>query len=100
MSESVEAREAKHGEKMIEIKIRFWTDDISGPGTVRPKHGWTAGVVRIQKNPTHGITPKHPRPFNSLLEVGKAVEQVLKDHGIVLHVGGGMKKYISTETAD
>ena len=25
----VEAKEAKHGEKMIELKVRFWTDDMS-----------------------------------------------------------------------
>ena len=29
MSESVESREAKYGEKMIEVKVRFWTDKIA-----------------------------------------------------------------------
>ena len=29
MSESVESREAKYGENMIEVKVRFWTDEIA-----------------------------------------------------------------------
>ena len=92
-------REAKHGEKMIEVKIRFWTDDISPePGTVI-QHAWTSGVVRIQGNKSHGINPSDARPktFNSLLDLGTAVEQTLKEHGIVLHISRGMKKYVSPE---
>jgi hypothetical protein len=96
MSEAnaVAAREAKHGEKMIEVKIRFWTDKLSPEGTVIPKHGWTSGVVRMQANKAHGIQPKHPRPFNSLLDLGAAIERTLKEHDIVLHVSDGMKKYV------
>lgn len=97
MSDSAETREAKYGEKMIELKIRFWTDGISGPGQVRPKQGLTSGIVRAKTNKTHGIANGKPRPFNSLLDLGAAIEQVLKDHGIVLHVGRGMKNYVSTE---
>jgi hypothetical protein len=94
---NVEAREAKHGEKMIEIKIRFWTDEISSEaGKVIPKHAWTSGVVRIQGNKSHGIVPRRPRPFNSLLDVGTAIEQTLKDNGIVLHSSRGMKKYMAS----
>jgi hypothetical protein len=96
--ESADDRESKHGEKMIEVKVRFWTDEISGPGLVRPKHGWTGGVVRVKTNRTHGITSGKARPFNSLLDIGSAIERVLKDHGIVLHVGRGMKGYVSTES--
>jgi hypothetical protein len=96
---NIAAREAKHGEKMIEVKIRFWTDGISkGPGNlIVPKHAWTSGVVRMQRNKAHGIVPTNPIPFNSLLDLGKAIEQVLKEHGIVLHIGRGMKKYISPD---
>jgi len=96
---NIAAREAKHGEKMIEVKIRFWTDGISkGPGNlIVPKHAWTSGVVRMQGNKAHGIVPTKPIPFNSLLDIGTAIEQALKEHGIVLHVGRGMKKYMSSE---
>ena len=95
---SVVARVAKQGEKMIEVRIRFWTDDISTqPKTVIPKHAWTSGVVHIQKNETHGITPGNPKPFNSLLDLGAVIEKVLKEHGIVLHVSAGMKKYVVTD---
>ncbi len=90
-----EAREAKHGEKMIEVKVRFWTDGIaSDPGKVVPKNAWTSGVVRIDSNKSHGITPQSPVPFNSLLDVGAAIEKVLINHGITLHPSRKMRKYV------
>ena len=72
--------EAKQGEKMIEVKLRFWTNDISPePGKVLPKHAWTGGVVRIERNRSHGIVPGNPRPFHSLLDAGAVIEKVLID---------------------
>ncbi len=90
--------DAKQGEKMIEVKLRFWTNDISPEkGKVVPKHALAAGMVRMEGNKSHGIVPGTPRPFNSLLDVGAVIEKVLIEHGIVLHVGRKMKKYFSTE---
>jgi len=90
------AQEARHGEKMIEIKVRFWTDDIaSDPGKVVPKNAWTSGVVRIDSNKSHGITPGSPVPFSSLLDVGAAIEKVLIDQRITLHPSRKMRKYVS-----
>lgn len=96
-SGSADDRESKYGEKMIEVKVRFWTDGISVPDKVRPKHGLTSGVVRIKTNKTHGIVAGKTRPFNSLLDLSSAIEQVLKDHGVVLHISRGMKTYIATD---
>jgi hypothetical protein len=88
--------EAKHGKKMIEISLRFWTNDISDePGKVVPKHAWTSGVVRIQGNESHGIVPGNPIPFHSLLDIGSVVEKVLLNHGIVLHPNTKMDKYVA-----
>ena len=90
------AREAKHGEKMIEVKVRFWTDGIaSDSGKIVPKNAWTSGVVRIDSNKSHGIMPDSPVPFNSLLDVGAAIEKVLINHGITLHPSRKMRKYVS-----
>ena len=89
---------AKHGEKMIEVKIRFWTDDISKEAAcVIPKHAWTSGVVRMERNDSHGITPSKPKIFNSLLDIGAVIEKVLIEHGIVLHPSEKMQKYITQE---
>lgn len=83
---------------MIEVKIRFWTDGLaSESGKILPKHAWASGVVRMDSNRSHGISPKNPVPFNSLLDVGAKIEQVLLDHGVVLHRSTRMKKYISDE---
>jgi hypothetical protein len=97
-SDKIEEREAKQGEKMIEVKLRFWTNDIAeAEGKIVPKHAWSGGVVRIERNASHGIDPGAPVPFHSLLDVGTKIEKVLIDHGIVLHPGQRMQKYIASE---
>jgi hypothetical protein len=95
-AENIESLEAEHGQKMIEIKLRFWTNDIAAdPGKVIRKHAWSAGVVRVERNTSHGIEPGKPRPFHSLLDVGGVIEKVLIEHGISLHPGRKMRKYFS-----
>jgi hypothetical protein len=94
MSKKIEAVEAKQRERMIEVKVRFWTNDLSSEkGKINPKHAWTSGVVRIERNTSHNINPGSPQIFHSLLDVGAAIEKVLIGHGIVLHRSRRMKKY-------
>jgi hypothetical protein len=89
------AKEAKYGQKMIEVKVRFWTDQIAKKkDKVIPKHAWAAGTVRIKRNDAHGIGPSSPIPFNSLLDLGLSIVKVLIAHGVILHPGRKMKKYI------
>ena len=95
MAETTQSREAKHGERMIEVRVRFWTDGIAkGKGQIIPKHAWTLGVVRMQHNEPHGISLEYPIPFNSLMELPQVIERVLIQHGIKLHRLGKMAKYI------
>jgi len=69
-------REALYGEKMIEVKLRFWTNDIAPTkGSVLPKHAWTSDVVRMESNKSHGIMPKAPVPFHSLIDIGAVIEK-------------------------
>ena len=90
-------REAKHGEKMIEVKVRFWTDNLAGNGKVVRKNAWTAGVVRMKSNAPHGIKPAGAIPFNSLFDLGIAIEKALTAHGVVLHANRRMRKYLTLE---
>jgi hypothetical protein len=91
----ISAQEARLGQKMIEVKVRFWTNDISPEkGKINPKHAWSSGVVRIESNPSHGIVPGNPKPFHSLLDVGSVIEKVLIEQGIVLHPSKKMAKYV------
>jgi hypothetical protein len=93
--EELESLEAAHGQKMIEIKLRFWTNNIAtDKGKVVPKHAWSSGVVRIEKNAAHGIEPGSPKPFHSLLDVGSVIEKVLLEQHIVLHPSSRMRKYV------
>ena len=94
MSEKLQEKEAQHGQKMIEVKIRFWTNNIAkGDGKIVPRHAWAGGVVRIERNEAHGIVPGDPLPFHSMLDVGRAIEKCLIDHEIVLHPSRRMRKY-------
>ena len=93
--EKIRGREAKFGEKMIAVEIRFWTDGIAKEqDLIKPKHAWTSGVVRVRRNESHGIIPKYPVPFNSLMELPGVIEKVLIQHGIKLHRFKKMAKYI------
>ena len=102
MAESgIAAREAKWGERMIEVKVRFWTNGIAeSEGQVLPKHAWGSGMVRIERNKYHGITPEQPEPFNSLLELPAVIERVLIQHGIVIHLSRRMQKYVQAEKTE
>lgn len=95
---NIEERKAEHGEKMIEIRIRFWTDGIaSKKDHIQPKHGWTAGVVIMDRNESHEIVPREPAPFNSLFELPSVIEKVLISHGIILRASKKMQKYFESE---
>jgi hypothetical protein len=95
MADDVASREAEYGKRMIEVKVRLWTDDLAGgKGRIQPKHAWSAGVVRITRNEAHGIVPEKPVPFNSLMEIPSKIEKVLIDHGIEIHPSRRMTKYI------
>jgi len=86
---------AKSGERMIEVKVRFWTNGIAeGKGWIKPKHAWTRGVVLMKRNQSHGIIPEYPHPFNSLMELLAVIEKVLIQHGVILHLDYKMDKYI------
>jgi hypothetical protein len=93
--EKASARSAKHGEKMIEVKVRFWTDGIAPEdGKVVPKHAWAGGVVRVERNDAHGLVPSRPKPFNSLLDLGAVIEKVLIEHGVSLLPSRKMQRYM------
>lgn len=92
---ATKSKKAKHGEKMIEIRLRFWTNGIAEEkGNIIPKQAWTSGVVSIDRNESHGIQPTNPLPFHSLLDIGRVVEKVLITHDIILHPGNRDEKYL------
>ena len=96
MPEDTQSREAQHGEKMIEVRLRFWTDSIAPEGQIVPKHALTSGIVRMEANKSHGISGKKSQVFHSLMDIGAIVEKVLLANGVVLHPSRKMKKYIRT----
>lgn len=98
MVEELDVREAAWGKRMIEIRVRLWTDSIAdGKGRVIPKHAWDAGVVRIDANQTHEIVPKNPIPFNGFAELPAKIEKVLIEHGVQIHLGRRARKYLISD---
>ena len=67
----IEEREAKHGEEMISIDVRFWTDGIAEKdGMIVPKHVVAAGIVKLNRNDSHGIkTTADPVIFNTPIQL-------------------------------
>jgi hypothetical protein len=93
------ALEAKQGKKMIEVRLRFFTNKIAGQsGKIMPKHAWTQGLVYMQGNESHDIVTGKKRHFHSLLEIGQVIEKVLIEHGIVLIPSRRMNKYLTTKS--
>lgn len=98
MGAEFEAKEAHWGERMIEVRVRLWTDKIApGKGVIRPKHAWGAGVVRIDKNGEHGIVSGKAFPFNSMAEIPAKIERVLLEHGIKIHPSSRERRYIVSD---
>lgn len=95
MTDRAEAEEAAHGQRMIELEVRFFTNELAETGRVRPKEGWTRGVVRVTPNDVHGIESSRARHFNSLAELPATIERVLIENGITLHAVGKTSKYLS-----
>lgn len=81
---------------MIEIKVRFWTNNLAVDGKIVPKEGWSRGVVRVTPNISHGIEPGPAVPFNSLMELPAKIEEVLIQNGITLHLVGKNAKYLES----
>lgn len=95
MTDKLETREAQHGKRMIEVRLRFWTNDLAdGKGRILPKHAWGAGVIRMDPNDAHGIVGGEPIPFNSVAEIPAKIEKLLIDHGVTIHRSSPMKKYL------
>jgi hypothetical protein len=94
----VSSAKAEHGQKMIELRVRFWTDGIAPEkGKILPKHVWGGGMVRIVPNQPHGIVSDDPIPFNSVMELAAVVEKVLIKNGVTVHLSDRMARYIKEQ---
>ncbi len=86
---------APHGEKMIEMTVRFWTNNISKKsGCIVQKECWDSGVVYMHENSSHGIASSNPIQFHSMLDLPAKIEQLLTRRKVKLHPGRRSKKYI------
>ena len=95
MTSEPESVIATRGEKTIEVRLHFWTNDIAETeGHIRPKHCWSSGMATVPYNGSHGIASGEPKPFNSLMELTYAIEQALMDAGVRIHKGGKPSLYV------
>ena len=84
-------REAEHGEKMIEIKVRFLTNRIAN----RPGHiAWARALLRggqdrAQRSARHHAQEATAGAVQLVVGPGGAIEQVLIKNRITLHASQG-----------
>lgn len=80
-------RKVPYGERTIEVRLRFWTNDIASmEGHVVPKHCWDSGFAILVENEGHGLEPGK-RAFRSIAGIGSAVEALLEKGGVTVHHG-------------
>ena len=92
------SRKANPNEKMVELTLRFWTNDIAeAKGEILPKHAWNSGMLALSRNKSHGIVPGKPSPFHSLMELPAVIEKAFIKHGIRLHHAPLSRKYYSCQ---
>jgi len=91
------ARERKE-KKMIQVRIYPWTGGmVPEKGRVLPKHAWDCGHVTLPANSLHGIRAGGSKRFRTLLQLGSAIEELLRENGITIHTGRGSRKCMSAE---
>jgi hypothetical protein len=93
------SRDAAQGERMIKVKLRFWTNDIAEEGKVVAKHAWSAGVIRMERNNTHGIHPWSTKTVSLAAGHRCSDRKTLLEHGVLLHPSRRMRKYVMTSPA-
>ena len=94
----VEAKVAAHGQKMIEVTIKFWTNGLAGEeGMISPKNAWDGGVVAVSSNKAHGIPPMDPLPFNGLAELPAKIERAILQQGVTLHLSRRASRYLRSD---
>jgi hypothetical protein len=94
--EAPQAVEAPHGERMVQVSIRFLTDNIAEQGKVVPGHVWARGFLTVQRNDTHGFRTSKGVAFNSLMELPGKLERLLIREGITVHPTQLMAKYTAS----
>lgn len=87
------SKPAVQGEKMIEIRIKFFTNNIAKQkGNIIPKNCWDSGMIVMERNTLHDIRPNTPKPFPSLSALQADIEKVLIQHGINMRHSNRSKK--------
>ena len=94
------AKKAAQKERMIQIRVRFWTHDIvEGEGYILPKHARSRGRIELMTNHSHGIEGLKDKKisFESLMELPAKIEELLIREGITLHMSPKMQKYMQQD---
>ena len=86
-STAPEAVNAPIGQRMVEVKIRFLTDEVvDGEGVILPKHVNGKGFLTLEPNEAHGIpNARGNKPFNSMAEIPAVLEKLLSGEGVTVH---------------
>jgi hypothetical protein len=74
--------------------VKFFTDCLDDDSEkIVPKHGWDVGMVQVTSNKSHGLktTNFDPEPFQSLMDLPRAIETVIQQNELKLYQGRSRK---------
>lgn len=78
-----------HGERTIEVTLRFWTDRIADKeGHVIPGFCWEGCFVSVPSQPSHGIKTTAPMMSNHFGELVSTVQAALDEAGVKVLLSG------------
>jgi hypothetical protein len=98
MSKKLISSQAQRGEKMLEIRIKLWTDQIADAhGEIVPKHAWDGGVVYMPGNKSHAIKSSASEKFHMLLGLPGAIERLFLKNRVQLHLSRRTRKYYASQ---
>jgi hypothetical protein len=93
-------RETKAENKMIQIKVYLWTDQLAPKkGAILPKHAWEGGWVFLPANKLHGIRANRKKAFHRFSELLDTVGDILRQNGINIHEAPPRRKTASKSVA-
>ena len=84
----------KNSNRMISIELKFFVNDMNENNDIEPGHMWDQGTIHLLPNAQHGILERKVEHFHSLMDISGALERLIWDNGLKVHVGGRSINYV------
>lgn len=90
----------KKSNRMVSIELKFFANDMNENNEIIPGHIWDQGTAHLLPNENHNIGERQMVHFHSLLDIAHAIETLLWESDLKVHVGGRSINYIDHRGTD